>query len=150
MLDARRRPGNVGAADRALDVIHDLVDRAEASLCKITTVRIDAGFPSGALLSGPEMRGIHHVARLRSNPGLDRLAAPHMKRPSPQTESGTLPAWPGRRQTGLRLWTHEPEDQAQAWDEPCRVVLVVEERPDDLLLDRFFLVTSIPRFQMNG
>ncbi len=82
MLDARLRPGNVGTAEGALDVILDVVDRAEASLCKITTVRIDAGFPSGALLSGLEARGIHHVARLRANPALDRLAAPHMKRPT--------------------------------------------------------------------
>jgi hypothetical protein len=29
-------------------------------------------------------------------------------------------------------------------------VLVIKERPDDLLLDRFFLVTSISRFQMTG
>lgn len=138
MLDARLRPGNVGTADGALDVILDVVDRAEASLCKITTVRIDAGFPSGALLSGLEARGIHHVARLRANAALDRLAAPHMKRP------------PGRRPTEPRLWTHEMEYQAQGWDEPRRVVLVVKEREGDLLLDRFFLVTSISRFQMNG
>ncbi len=138
MLDARLRPGNVGTADGALDVILDIVDRAEASLCKITTVRIDAGFPSGALLSGLEARGIHHVARLRANPALDRLAAPHMKRP------------PGRRPTEPRLWTQELEYQASTWDEPRRVVLVVKERPGDLLLDRFFLVTSISRFQMNG
>lgn len=121
-----------------LDVILDVVDRAEASLCKITTVRIDAGFPSGALLSGLEGRGIHHVARLRANAALDRLAAPHMKRP------------PGRRPTEPRLWTHELEYQAQGWDEPRRVVLVVKEREGDLLLDRFFLVTSISRFQMKG
>lgn len=81
MLDAWLRPGNVGTAEGALDVILDVVDRAEASLCKITTVRIDAGFPSGALLSGLEKRGIHHVARRRANAALDRLAAPHMKRP---------------------------------------------------------------------
>lgn len=138
MLDARLRPGNVGTAEGALDVILDVVDRAEASLCRITHVRIDAGFPSGALLSGLEARGVHHVARLRANPALDRLAAPHMKRPS------------GRRPTEPRMWTHEMEYQAEAWDEPRRVVLVVKERPDDLLLDRFFLVTSISRFQMNG
>ena len=138
MLDARLRPGNVGTADGALDVILDVVDRAEASLCKITHVRIDAGFPSGALLAGLEARGVHHVARLRANPVLDRLAEPHMKRPS------------GRRPTEPRLWTHELEYQAANWDEPRRIVLVVKERPDDLLLDRFFLVTSISRFQMNG
>lgn len=138
MLDARLRPGNVGTAEGALDVILDVVDRAEDSLCKITTVRIDAGFPSGALLSGLEARGIHHVARLRANPTLDRLAAPHMKRP------------PGRRPAQPRLWTHELEYRAEAWDEPRRVVLVVKEREGDLLLDRFFLVTSVSRFQMNG
>jgi len=32
MLDARLRPGKVGTADGALDVILDVVDRAEASL----------------------------------------------------------------------------------------------------------------------
>jgi len=31
--------------------------------------------------------------------------------------------------------------QAEAWDKPRRVVLVVKEREGDLLLDRFFLVT---------
>jgi hypothetical protein len=35
-----------------MDVILDVLDRAEASLCRITHVRIDAGFPSGALLAG--------------------------------------------------------------------------------------------------
>ena len=46
MLDARLRPGNVATADGALDAILGVVDRAEASLCKVTHVRIDAGFPS--------------------------------------------------------------------------------------------------------
>jgi hypothetical protein len=138
MLDARLRPGNVGTADGALDVILDVVDRAEKSLCKITHVRIDAGFPSGTLLAGLDARGVQHVARLRANAALDRLAAPYMKRP------------PGRRPTEPRMWTHELDYQASTWDEPRRVVLVIKERPDDLLLDRFFLVTSISRFQMTG
>jgi hypothetical protein len=79
MLDARLRPGNVGTADGALDVILDgerpratgssaaANDRAEASLCKITHVRIDAGFPSGQLLAGLDDLGVHFVARLRAN-----------------------------------------------------------------------------------
>ena len=33
--------------------------------------------------------------------------------------------------------------QAEAWDKQQRVVLVVKEREGDLLLDRFFLVTSL-------
>ena len=81
MLDARLRPGNVGTADGALDVILDVVDRAQASLCNVAMVRIDAGFPSASLLAGLEARGIDYVARLKANPALDRLAAPYMKRP---------------------------------------------------------------------
>jgi len=90
MLDARLRPGNVGTADGALDVILDVVDRAQASLCDVAMVRIDAGFPSAALLAGLEARGIDYVARLRANPALDRLATPFMKRP--RRAEGTPPA----------------------------------------------------------
>lgn len=46
MLHARLRPGNVGTADGALDVILDIVDRAQAAeICKVAMVRMDAGFP---------------------------------------------------------------------------------------------------------
>ncbi len=55
------RPGSAGTApfrrfapqiacramDGAMDVILDGVARAEASLCKVAHVRVDAGFPSG-------------------------------------------------------------------------------------------------------
>jgi hypothetical protein len=138
MLDARLRPGNVGTAKGALDVILDVVDRAQAAeLCKVAMVRMDAGFPSAALLAGLQARGIDYVARLRANPVLDRLAAPYMKRPR------------GRRPSTPRIWTHAFQYQAESWDKPRRVVLVVKERPDDLLLDRFFLVTSLTLRQMS-
>ena len=138
MLDARLRPGNVGTADGALDVILDVVDRAQAAeLCKVAMVRMDAGFPSAGLLAGLDARGIDFVARLRANPVLDRMAAPYMKRPR------------GRRPDQPRIWTHAFQYQADSWDKPRRVVLVVKERPDDLLLDRFFLVTSLTLRQMS-
>jgi hypothetical protein len=136
MLDARLRPGNVGTAEGALDVILDVVDRAQAGLCKVAMVRMDAGFPSARLLAGLEARGIDYVARLRANPALDRLANPWMKRPR------------GRRPHKPRMWTHVLQYQAESWDRPRRVILVVKERPDDLLLDRFFLVTSLTWRQM--
>ena len=137
MLDARLRAGNVGTADGALDVILDVVDRAQASLCDVAMVRIDAGFPSATLLAGLEGRGIDYVARLKANPALDRLAAPHMKRPS------------GRRPAEPRMWLHTLHYRAESWDRKRRIVLVVQERPDDLLLDRFFLVTSLEPEQMS-
>jgi hypothetical protein len=131
MLDARLRAGNVGTADGALDVILDVVDRARKSFCDVAMVRIDAGFPSAALLAGLEARGIDYVSRLKANRVLDRLAEPHMVRPV------------GRRPATPRTWLRELRYQAESWDKPRRVVLVVKERADDLLLDRFFLVTSI-------
>lgn len=137
MLDARLRPGNVGTADGALDVILDVVDRAQASLCKVAMVRIDAGFPSASLLAGLEARGIDYVARLKANPALDRLAVPYMKRP------------PGRPPAEPRMWLHSLSYRADSWEKARRVVLVVKERPDDLLLDRFFLVTSLDYEQMS-
>ena len=119
------------AMDGALDVILDVVDRAQKSFCDVAMVRIDAGFPSAALLAGLEARDIDYVSRLRSNPVLDRLAEPHMVRPV-----GRRPATP---RTGLR----ERRDQAESWDKPRRVVLVVKERADDLLLGRFFLAPNL-------
>ena len=131
MLDARLRAGNVGTADGALDVILDVVDRARKTFCDVAMVRIDAGFPSAALLAGLDARGIDYVSRLRANSVLDRLAEPCLKRP------------PGRRPAEPRSWLYELRYQADSWDKPRRVILVVKERPDDLLLDRFFLVTSL-------
>lgn len=131
MLDARLRAGNVATADGALEVILDVVDRAQKTFCDVAMVRIDAGFPSATLLAGLEARGIDYVSRLRANAALDRLAEPFMKRP------------PGRRPAEPRMWLHELRYQAASWDEPRRVVLVVKERKGDLLLDRFFLVTSL-------
>ncbi|GHE03844.1 hypothetical protein U879_21490 [Defluviimonas sp. 20V17] len=130
MLDARLRAGNVGTADGALDVILDVVDRAQTSLCEVAMVRIDAGFPSATLLAGLDARGIDYVSRLRANPVLDRMAEPYMKRP------------PGRRPLEPRMWLYELRYQAESWDRRRRVILVVKERAEDLLLDRFFLVTS--------
>jgi len=50
---------------------------------------------------------------------------------------------PGRRPAEPRMWLYELRYQAETWDKPRRVVLVVKEREGDLLLDRFFLVTSL-------
>ncbi len=131
MLDARLRAGNVGTADGALDVILDVVDRARKTFCEVAMLRIDAGFPSASLLAGLEARGIDYVSRLRANAALDRLAEPLMKRP------------PGRRPAEPRMWLYELRYKADSWDKPRRVILVVKEREGDLLLDRFFLVTSL-------
>lgn len=103
MLDARFRPGNVGTADGALDVILDVVDRALKSFCDVAMVRINAGLPSAALLADLEGRTLPYVSRLRANAALDQLAEPYMKRPA-----GRCPAEP-------RMWLYEL-GQAAAYD----------------------------------
>jgi Transposase DDE domain group 1 len=131
MLGARLRPGNAHTAEGALGFVLDLVDRLEGRMCQVAMVRLDAGFPEEKLLAGLEARGTPYVARLRSNRALDRLAAPHLKRP------------PGRPPAEPRMWCHEMDYRAGAWTRSRRVVLVVQERPGELLLDHFWLLTSI-------
>ena len=77
---------------------------------------------------------IEYLGWLRSHTGLQKLAAPHLKRP------------PGRPPEQPREWCHDLEYQAGSWSAPRRVVLVVQERPDDLLLHAFFLVTNLGKF----
>jgi hypothetical protein len=100
-------------------------------MCQVAMVRRDAGFPEERRLSGLEARGTPSVARIRNNRVLDRLAGPHLRRP------------PGRPPAEPRAWRHEMDYQAGAWSGARRVVLVVLERPGDLLLEHFRLPTSI-------
>jgi hypothetical protein len=131
LLDARLRAGNAHTAEGALDFILDLVDRVEDTLCQVALVRLDAGFPDEKLLAGLERRGTPYVARVRNNQVLDRMAAPHLRRPL-----GRPPAEP-------RIWFHEMFYQAKSWSRSRRVVCVVLERPGELLLDYFWLLTSL-------
>jgi hypothetical protein len=131
MLDGLLRPGNAHTADGALRFILGLVDRCKARLCHSAIVRIDAGFPDNDTLSGLESREVPYVARIRNNQVLGRLAEPYLKRPV-----GRPPQIP-------REWCYEERYQAKSWKKPRRVVLVVVERPDDLFLDHFWLITSL-------
>src|SRR3954464_3042003 len=131
LLDARLRPGNAHTAEGALDFVLDLVDRLEGTMCQVAMLRMDAGFPEERLLSGLEARGTPYVARIRNNRVLDRMAGPHLRRP------------PRRPPAEPRVWCHETDYRAGAWSRPRRVVLVVLERPGDLLLDYFWLLTSL-------
>jgi hypothetical protein len=130
LLDARLRAGNAHTADGALDFILPLLTRVEQSICQVAAVRMDAGFPEEALLAGLETRGTPYVARLKNNKALDRMALPHLSRP------------PGRPPAEPRTWLHEMTYQAASWSRPRRVVLVVQERKEDLFLHHFWLITS--------
>jgi len=130
------RVGNAHTAEGALDFILPLVDRLEEQMCQIAAVRIDAGFPAEPLLDGLETRRIPYVARVRNNKVLDAMAAPYLRRPV-----GRPPAEP-------RTFFHDLDYQAGSWSRPRRVVLVVQERTDDLFLHHFWLITNWTSDQM--
>jgi hypothetical protein len=130
LLDVQLRPGNAHTADGDLEFILPLLDQVEAKLCQVAAVRIDAGFPDEKLLAALEQRRTPYVARLRNNAVLDRLAQPYLTRPA-----GRPPAEP-------RTWTVEMMYGAKDWSRERRVVLVIQERPDEFLLHYFWLLTS--------
>jgi hypothetical protein len=103
LLDARLREGKAHPAAEAPDWIPAVVDRARAHLCQVGLVRVDAGFTDDTTLSALEERGIPYLGRLRSNPALQRLAEPHLKRPV------------GRPTKEPREWVVEERYQAQSW-----------------------------------
>lgn len=131
LLDARLRAGNAHTAEGGLEFILDVVERAEEEMCQIALVRIDAGFPEEILLSGLERNGTPYIARLRDNKALARMARPYLRRPK------------GRPPEEPRMWFHEMTYQAGSWSKERRVVLVVQEKPGELLLHYFWLITSI-------
>jgi len=130
LLAARLREGNVHTADGAPGFILDVIDRVEGSYAESVSVRIDAGFPNETLLSGLEERDIPYVCRIRRNAVLERMGEPLVVRP------------PGRPPNEPRTWLHELTYKAGSWSRPRRVVLVVQERPGELFLHTFFLLSS--------
>ena len=137
LLGGTLRPGAVGSADGALEFIEAVVERVRR-VCESVLLRIDAGFADGRTLTGLESSGIDYVARLRNNAVLDRMAQPYLRRP------------PGRPPREGRVWCHELRYQADSWEHPRRVVLVVLERPGELFVDHFWLITNLRRDRYSG
>jgi hypothetical protein len=131
MIGGLLREGNAGNAEEADTWIPHLVRRLNEGLGADVRVRLDAGFTDNDTLEAMEDRGIEYLGRLRSHSGLQAKAASYLRRPR------------GRRPEIPREWCYDLTYQAGSWPAPRRVVLVVQERPDDLLLHSFFLVTNL-------
>jgi len=136
VLRADLRPGNVWTADGALDHLSCVFDQAVDRFGGVAAVRGDAGFPDEGFLSFLELREVPYVLRLKKNPVLERLAEPYLHRP------------PGRPPKEPRTWFHELTYAAEPWSRKRRVVLVVQERPGELFLHHFFLVTNFSEEEM--
>jgi hypothetical protein len=138
IVDLMLREGNAHCAAGGLEFITRLVDRMEREHCVVAAVRIDAGMPEDKLLSALEERRTPYVARVKNNAVLDRMAEPFKKRP------------PGRRPNEERVWFHEMTYAAAEWSRQRRVVLVVLDRPDELYLHHFWLITNWTADQIGG
>ena len=138
LIDGTLRPGAAGSADGALPFIQTVVERCRQRVCESVLVRIDAGFPDGETLKGLEAQSIDYVARIRNNAVLDRMAQPYLRRP------------PGRPPREGRAWCHELRYQADRWEHARRVVLVVVERPGELFVDHFWLITNLRADRYSG
>jgi hypothetical protein len=137
-LSAQLRPGNQHTAAGATEHLLAVINRVEQEIGDIAAVRGDAGFPEDGLLSALEHRRIGYAFRIKANDTLNRIADPYIVRPS------------GRPPNEPRVWCHELSYRAAKWSRPRRVVLVVLERPGELFLDWFFLVTSWTARQISG
>jgi hypothetical protein len=136
VLRAELRPGNVWTADGVLDHLSCVFHQAVERFGGVAAVRGDAGFPEEGFLSFLELREVPYALRLKRNAVLERLAEPHLHRP------------PGRPPKEPRTWFHELTYAAGSWSRKRRVVLVVQERPGELFLHHFFLLTSFSEEEM--
>ncbi len=138
LLGGKLRHGNVHTAADAVDFTLRILEKVEAKICVKAHLRLDAGFPEEELLSALEQRGTRYRCRIRKNAVLEKMAVPYLKRPV------------GRPPSQPRMWIHELRYRAKEWSRSRRVVLVIQEKPGELFLHHFWLVTNWPLEQVDG
>ena len=136
-LGAMLREGNVHTAAESLPFVLRFLEWAEA-YAKRVWLRMDAGFPSEPFLAGLEARDYRYVARIKTNARLERMAWPHVERIAVKDEPED------------RLHAVELEYVAGTWSKPRRVVLIIDECPEELLPRYFFLVTNASVEEASG
>lgn len=124
------RRGNSGPAQEADTWIPQLVEKFRQAGTQVR-VRFDAGFTGNPTLEALDKAKIEYVGRIASNAVLERMAEPYLKRPV------------GRPTIEPREWYHEFYYQADSWLKARRIILVVCERPGELFLHHFFLVSTL-------
>ncbi len=135
-LDLKLRPGSVHTAKGAEEMLEPLIDRAREHISDNVSVRGDAGFVGPELLEALEGKGVPYALRLPTNKDLKEYEELYVRREA------------GRRPDYERVFCHELEYRAQTWKGPRRVILVVIDEPDELLLKSFFIVTSFSKEEL--
>jgi hypothetical protein len=143
-VHALLRPGQVHTAQGVKRFMQEVV-RLARGLGHVLDFRIDAGYTDGATLDFLTDEKLRFLGRLKSNPVLDRLAAPHLWRPVGRPPQGGY-------EEVIELGLH----QAKSWKHPQRLLWVIVDRPApktgqlDLLPDYFLLVVGWKPEELDG
>jgi hypothetical protein len=135
-VHALLRKGNAFSAGGALRFIRNAFRKC-SRWAKQIDVRMDAAFTIGGIMDPLKEDGIRFVGRLKTNGILERMAGPHVDRPS-----GRPP------KEGYEYMVELGEYRAEPWRNSFRLVLVVVDKPDpktgqlDIFPDHFFLITT--------
>lgn len=137
-VKAELRPGTQHCSDGAVDFLQDLIPKVEEKIAPVRGICGDAGFPDEDMLSMLEEAGTPYAFRITNYTPLQKMAEPYLRRP------------PGPQPSTPREWYVESTYQAAAWSKLRRVVLVLVEKPGELFLDYFWILTSWTPKQLNG
>jgi len=143
-LHAILRQGQVHTAQGVLRFVQEVVAKGKR-LGYSLDFRLDAGYTDGDTLDYLTDEDLRFLGRLKSNPVLDRLAAPHLTRPV-----GRPP------KEGYEMVIELGQHRAQSWRHSQRLLLVIVDKPDprtgqlNLFPDYFFLVTGWKAEELDG
>jgi Transposase DDE domain group 1 len=143
-LHAILRQGQVHTAQGVKRFLEEVIRKAKR-LGHVLDLRIDAGYTDGATLDFLTDEKLRFIGRLKSNPVLERLAAPHLARPVGRPPKGGY-------EDVIELGLY----QAESWKHPQRLLLVIVDQPDpktgqlNLLPDYFFLVVGWKVDELDG
>jgi hypothetical protein len=143
-IHAMLRQGQVHTAQGVRRFMQHVVKQAR-QMARSFDLRLDAGYTDGGVMDDLTVERVRFCGRLKKNPVLDRLAAPHIYRPP-----GRPPA--GGYEDVIELGQH----RAKGWKHAQRLILVVVDKPDprtgqlNLLPRYFFLITNWPKTLRSG
>jgi hypothetical protein len=132
LVAADLRPGNVSSSEGGSELLVATIERVQQSIAPVRLVRGDSGFMRPKLLEALESlkRPPEYIFRVNRNSVLTKLGEPWLRRP------------PGPRPQEPREWVAEVEYKAARWKSARRVIVVTVERPGELFLHQFYLVTN--------
>ena len=143
-IHAILRQGQVHTAQGIKRFMQQVIGHAR-QMTRSFDLRLDAGYTIGRVMDELSSENVRFCGRLRKNAVLDRLAEPHLHRPT-----GRPPA------EGYEKVIELGKHRAEGWEHAQRLILVVVDKPDsktgqlNLLPRYFFLVTNWPRTLRSG